>query len=486
MTHHPSESRSPRPGHRFGRRRRVTSTLHTLLLTAALVIGGTFVVLPDAADARDEPRTVRSKPSRTSTPPARTSTPPARSSTPRAKPSTPPARSTTPRAKPSTPRAKPSSPPARTATPRAKPAPSPRTSSPPQRGSDHRAGGSDGYTVRTKPAPRTRGGERGERIFNRRTYSDRDRDQYRYGEHRDTRRHRDYGHVRDHYRDYHHNRRGHVHTRYCGHRYFGIGYGWDGFYGYWGYGYRPYHNPWYWRYPWYWEWWPSVHVRADAAYRHDSGAMDLDVRPEKAQIFLDGQYVGRADDYDGFPTYLWLEEGTYDVAFYHPGYETIFRQVTIYPGVVIDFEDRMRPGESIHPEDYGPTSTRRRDARIQRNREKEAAARRAEQRDRWDDVTYGSPPARAPSAESQAASPAPTGDKVGRLYVAVLPSDAAVYLDGHFLGTAGELGQLSAGLIVEPGEHVVELVRPGYATARQTITVPPGEKVAVERELRQE
>ena len=284
---------------------------------------------------------------------------------------------------------------------------------------------------------------------------DRQREEHRRNDRRDRRNYRDHrGHHwgNNYYRH-------HRHHSYCGHV-------WGGYYDSWGWGHYRHRS----YYPWYWPWWPTIYVEKDRYSADDGwGALDLDVRPERAEIYLDGQYIGIADEYDGFPSYLWLEKGTYDLAIYLDGYETIFRQVSIYPGIVIDIGDRMRSGESIHPDDYGPTSTARRDARIERNREKEAAARADDARARevW-------------SSDSPVAS---ASDKVGRLFISVLPSDAAVYLDGHFLGTAGEIGQLSAGMVVEPGDHVIELVRPGYETVRKDIVVPPGERTIVELEL---
>lgn len=313
----------------------------------------------------------------------------------------------------------------------------------------------DAWRVRTWPAP-TRESDAGGRQRDWSAEGDR-----RYDGSRDSTRNR--GTRSDRYRRDHRGNgygtnyyRNHRHHRYCGHL-------WGGYYDWGHYHYRGY-------YPWYWPWWPSVYIESDRYSADDGwGAIDLDVSPERAEIYLDGQYIGIADEYDGFPSYLWLEKGTYDLAIYYEGYETIFRQVSIYPGIVIDVEDRMRSGESIHPDDYGPTSTVRRDARIERNREKEEAARAAE--------------ARAEEVWSEDSPVAGASDKVGRLYISVLPSDAAVYLDGHFLGTAGEIGQLSAGMVVQPGDHVIELVRPGFETYRKEIVVPPGERTTIELEL---
>ncbi|MEM6795258.1 MAG: PEGA domain-containing protein [Acidobacteriota bacterium] len=199
-----------------------------------------------------------------------------------------------------------------------------------------------------------------------------------------------------------------------------------------------------------------------SAYRSPGrgvGALDTDVSPEDAQIFIDGRPVGQADDFDGFPDKLWLEEGTYDVAIYHPGYKTIFRQYTIYPGQVIDIEDRMTRGEALHPDDHGPTTTARRDARIAQDREQ---ARLADRQNRA-------------SGGERAAS--------GRLLLDIWPSDAAVYLDGNFLGTAAEVSQLSAGLVVTVGEHSLEVTRPGFETRSVVVRVGEEERQELVIEL---
>jgi hypothetical protein len=89
-------------------------------------------------------------------------------------------------------------------------------------------------------------------------------------------------------------------------------------------------------------------------YWHDGrnrqmGALDLDVKPGRTQVYLNGQYMGTADHYDGWPSYLWLEEGTYEIVFYLDGYRTLARQVSVHPGMVINFEDHLEKGESIRP-----------------------------------------------------------------------------------------------------------------------------------------
>jgi hypothetical protein len=110
-------------------------------------------------------------------------------------------------------------------------------------------------------------------------------------------------------------------------------------------------------------WWAAIHgygyghgqPYGDPGGRrhgHDSmGALDLDVSPGRTEVYIDGSYAGIVDSYDGFPRYLWLDHGTYDVVFYLDGYRTLARQITVHPGTVIDVDDHMEPGESVRPED---------------------------------------------------------------------------------------------------------------------------------------
>ena len=186
--------------------------------------------------------------------------------------------------------------------------------------------------------------------------------------------------------------------------------------------------------------------RTGPRYGDAMGGLDLNVKPRKAEVYIDGTPVGPVDRYDGFPSYLWLEPGAYELAFYLEGYETLTRQYSIYPGVVVDVKEHLTPGVAVLP-----------------------AAPELEA------MSY---------QEAEAGGGAPS-DGVGRLQLSIRPGDAAVYLDGHFLGTGEELLQLSAGLMVEPGDHVLELVRPGYVTEQVPLSVPAGERIEIDLTLRQ-
>jgi len=256
--------------------------------------------------------------------------------------------------------------------------------------------------------------------------------------------------------------------------------------------YGPYRwHPWGWWGSWYSPWWyypwgPGVYWYTEQV-RPDMGALDLDIRPEKARVYLDGAPIGVADNFDGWPRELWLEEGTYDLVFHHEGFETIARQYTIYPGVIIAVEDRMVPGEAKLPEDLLARSSANREERLRRRLERGEEPWEAGDADRmgWRDRV------RAERAEAGREAPRDDGRQgaydarvePARLRLAVEPTDAAIYLDGRFLGTGDELLGAAASLMVDPGDHELEVVRPGYESKTTTFTAEAGEEVELTVEL---
>ena len=251
--------------------------------------------------------------------------------------------------------------------------------------------------------------------------------------------------------------------------------GFHGHYGHYHRHYRPYR---YYRgyYP-YRHFYPHVYYHgAYGVPRYASryfGGLDLNVKPKKTtQVYIDGNYVGLTGHFDGWPEYLWLEKDTYELILYSPGYRTVVRQVEIQPGVVIKIREDMQPGESVPPEEL-------------------TAARPAP---RPPARRYGAAPTPAPTPREPAA-PAPRVESTpeagvldarqqpARLKLSVAPADASVYLDGHFLGLAGEIGEQRSGILVDPGEHRLEIVRPGYAGRELRFDAEPGGEVELEVEL---
>lgn len=269
--------------------------------------------------------------------------------------------------------------------------------------------------------------------------------------------------------------------------------------GYYGGYYGPYYSPYgFWPRFW-WGWYGDPyyypHPYGGQPIYHgggDAGALDLDVAPGRTEVYLDGQYIGKVDAFDGWPRYLWLRKGTYDLVFYLDGYKTIARQITVYPGTVIDVDDRMEPGESARPEELISKSTERRDERLRYERERREELERGEGRredygEDWRDRVrrdrgrYEGENDGRDREEMEEES-----GRKGRLRLEVEPEDASVYLDGRFVGTGSELALMRSGLVVSPGEHKLSIVRPGRRAEEREFTVEPGEEVELAIELESE
>ncbi len=97
------------------------------------------------------------------------------------------------------------------------------------------------------------------------------------------------------------------------------------------YGY-PYYGPGY--YP------PAYGV---PAVGYDFGGVRLRIRPRDAQVFVDGNYAGLVDDFDGSFQQLRLEPGGHKIEIRMPGFEDLEMDVHVQPGRTITLHEDLRP-----------------------------------------------------------------------------------------------------------------------------------------------
>jgi len=198
------------------------------------------------------------------------------------------------------------------------------------------------------------------------------------------------------------------------------------------------------------------------------GALDLRLQPKKAAIYVDGYYVGKAKTFDGRPDFLWLEEGTYEITFYMEGYRTLTRTFAVRSGVVADVRIALEPGVAILPPE--PT-----EVVAERSPPKEVDRRPAEAESGRQVAGTGEEDWRQGTSSSRDVRRNP-----GRIHLTVAPEDASVYLDGRLLGSGRELAGLHAGLLVDPGQHSLEIVRPGFQPRELDFGVASGEDLDLE------
>ncbi|MEM7588102.1 MAG: PEGA domain-containing protein, partial [Acidobacteriota bacterium] len=264
--------------------------------------------------------------------------------------------------------------------------------------------------------------------------------------------------------------------RYGYHRYGYNRYGYHRYrpsYRYRGHFYRPF--------GYYRHYYPYIHSYGDYGYpRYSSrfyGGLDMNVKPKKTtQVYIDGNYVGTAGNFDGWPQHLWLEKDSYEVILYNPGYETVVRQVEIQPRVILDINEVMRPGESIPVEEL-TRATKKTHAAPPPAPSAPPAPR------------YSTPPSAPPAPPAPTAPAAPSAgvldvrQQPARVRLTVEPADATVYLDGRFLGLAAEINERPDGMLVDPGEHILEIVRPGFETRKQGFKVEAGQEIQLRLRL---
>jgi hypothetical protein len=70
-----------------------------------------------------------------------------------------------------------------------------------------------------------------------------------------------------------------------------------------------------------------------------------------------------------------------------------------------------------------------------------------------------------------------------QLKVDVKPDRAAVFVDGRFLGHAGELGGAFHSMLLSPGTHRIKVELPGYQSFESDVTLVAGEKSVVKTKL---
>jgi hypothetical protein len=118
--------------------------------------------------------------------------------------------------------------------------------------------------------------------------------------------------------------------------YFGFGLGW----GY-GFGFAPFYGP--------AAFGLEGGVDPSAAMVAGMGAIDFNIKPGQAEVWVDGKFVAEARDLDGYPSFLWLPEGPHQVVVYKGGYRRFDETIDVRRGMTTAIKIKMEKGESEPP-----------------------------------------------------------------------------------------------------------------------------------------
>jgi hypothetical protein len=278
-----------------------------------------------------------------------------------------------------------------------------------------------------------------------------------------------------------------------------------GFYGYWPYYYRPY--PYYYRYhrPFGYGYYGYPYYGSSRYF--NTGELRIEVEPKEARVYVDGDYVGTVDDYDGWWQRLRLPAGKHRIVIRAPGHAPYAETVRVLPGEDHNIKFEMQPGEDVideramrlDPDEEDRYDRYRRDRRrdydrdYDRDRYRDGYGRRGERRadpygrereryedrqDRYRDRQYererdneyddrDNEYERSDRGESPAAAR-------DTLVLQISPEDATVYIDGNYYGTAEKNDSGEVRVLLPDGVHKVEVVRPGYESFSQDVRVGEG------------
>jgi len=193
---------------------------------------------------------------------------------------------------------------------------------------------------------------------------------------------------------------------------------------------------------------------------HPNYAMvDCDIDPEEALVILDGEPLGEADDFDGFPSYLFIRPGRHQLEFRSPGCQPLTISGLFRSGAFIRVDRELEEGtepqlvQLEEPEDVSGSG----------------------------EPAYAPPtlpPDDGPAGPPDPPSPAgpAVSDEAGFLRLQVSPADAAVYIDDRFFGSGDEISRLHGYIRLAPGPHTIQVTRPGYQARTLPVEISVDEK----------
>ena len=202
----------------------------------------------------------------------------------------------------------------------------------------------------------------------------------------------------------------------------------------------------------------------------DASALRLLVEPEDARVYVDGYYAGEVDDFDGMFQHLSVAPGRHEITLKKDGYRT--HRFKVYAGENANLKIRYAMEKGTGPDTMEDLAGER---GLYEERHREARRDEGDENDSYDRPER---PLRedAPVTEPRHEAAPPAGlvtdgnAAPGLLTLNVTPADASVYLDGRFVGSARQTGELE----LRPGRHRVEVVRPGYRTAERELAIETG------------
>jgi hypothetical protein len=198
-----------------------------------------------------------------------------------------------------------------------------------------------------------------------------------------------------------------------------------------------------------------------------TASLRIQSKPREAEVYVDGYYAGRVDDFDGTFQRLRVEPGDHEIALYLSGHRLYTQKAYLQPGNTFTIKHDMEKLAAGEQEPLKPSAVAR------------DAPGRGPERGR-DGPRLPEPPIRP----GRDAAPASTNATYGTVSIRVQPADVDIFIDGDtWPGPSGDERlqvQLSA------GTHRVEARKTGYRGYLTEVTVRAGETMPLNVALAKE
>jgi hypothetical protein len=240
----------------------------------------------------------------------------------------------------------------------------------------------------------------------------------------------------------------------------------------------------FWVGPWYgfgyqWGYPPIYPYPYYGRYLPPEASVKFEVKPNKAEVYIDGYYAGIVDDFDGPFQRLHVMPGEHEIELYLEGYRVVKQRAFLSVDNTFRVKysmERLGPGEQQEPKPVPATPP----------------PQAAGQPPLPPPEPGYPPPPRGPMGRRMPPPPqpppAPRGGQpqagYGTLSVRVQPADAEISIDGE--PWRGPSGQDRLVVDVAEGSHAVEVRKQGFRTYVTQVDIRRGETTPLNVSLRSE
>jgi hypothetical protein len=227
--------------------------------------------------------------------------------------------------------------------------------------------------------------------------------------------------------------------------------------------------------------------------------LKLDVLPREASIFVDGKYAGKGSEFADGKKLLPVSPASHTLRIEAEGFQSVVVDLKVNPLQTLDVTEHLQAGKAGASAPTGPApaspsiSPSRQSGRTPPPMRQPYSGPPPSRSNAGQKAPSGTRNAAPPIAVPQPETPSTKSSRgkvenvqFGRIVVQFerATADAAVYVDGKFMGVSDESNPEFVINDVPPGDHTLAITKPGYRHFEEEITVSPSQSKLVKAVLR--